>query len=422
MPVLTRSKTAAPAPVPVLAAHPRPAEVVHLNDELYHEIITRLHLSDLTKLATLSKQHALDAKRIFTAHVRRYTLPFFKDNLSHKIFFQTLESCESWIVASVAQAILTLDMNPNVPDELNVIASYLREEVWAMKMLQVLGYKLLYNVRASDRYQVVGDRHMAFVHPKVPGKCIAFTTSTYDVITANVEMTSKRTAFEGWDYSGRPSRSPFPRMGRSAYGSESGSDYVGVLFGEITETNFAVARPSCKLGPGHLSTKRLFQRQVSGVFLMVLADHVTDYRGHSAPSVLYPSDFNTPAGPTGTYLEIHFPFSADLSDTELSIGDWILMDATFHREQSSGMVRVYRIVAQRIHKLHLEDVPPLIDNLPASFSPALLRHLPPWLPSTHTLSTEPKPPRRSTRITPGPGPRPLPIRSRTPDGADHEIM
>ncbi|KAJ7270471.1 hypothetical protein C8J57DRAFT_1508501 [Mycena rebaudengoi] len=235
MPAFTRSKALAAAHVgPLVEGEPRALVQVMYNDDLYQQIIKRFNIKTLTKLATLSCEHAEDAKILFKTRITRYTRPFFVGDDDHTVFFHTLEDSESWIVADVPLAVVSVLSDPPVPDELHVIASHFQDEAWARFMVNTLGYDLAYDEPAKGRFDVVGDRQMAFKHPKVPGKTIVFTTSAdnnifhlflagrhtghlnaiaaYKVITANMEMTAEQTAIESYPYDGRPSRTPFPKM------------------------------------------------------------------------------------------------------------------------------------------------------------------------------------------------------------------
>ncbi|KAJ7233417.1 hypothetical protein C8J57DRAFT_1532342 [Mycena rebaudengoi] len=233
MPAVPSTRTLATLAAPVVENEAHAHARVMATAELYQLILGKLDVKGLNNLSVLSREHAADAVAFLKARVIRYTAPFFHNKRNHKMFFKTLDTLESWIIASIALAVVSLNENPKGADNLNVITSYLEEEYWAYRMMKMMGFTLTGNTCASGRYEIVGERFMVFEHPQVPvTKRITITTSrhddifelflagrhtgqlnaiaAYEVITANMNMTADLTAIEGWKYSGIPSRAPFP--------------------------------------------------------------------------------------------------------------------------------------------------------------------------------------------------------------------
>ncbi|KAJ7273858.1 hypothetical protein C8J57DRAFT_1505980 [Mycena rebaudengoi] len=483
MPVVTRIRTLAALPAPLLVNEPHAHLRVMATEEFYQLILGRLDLKGLAKISVLSRQHRADAVAFLKARVMRYTSPFFHSARNHKSFFKTLSISESWIVASVALAVASTNENPKVPDNLNIIVLYLEDEYWAYRMMNTMGFTLTAHMRASDRYKIVGERFMVFEHSKVPSKRITITTSQHDeifelflagrhtgqlnavaaheVITANVNMTVNLTAIEGWRYSGIPSCSPFPGVTisrcTSTWWAECGDDcparyrftkglrgFGHLNWGGMDDKGGKMDPTLVRLGeadlkwhtgypsrtdptramlsdwdPGHLVVKRHFQLLVAGIFSIVATEHILTWCQTVDGS--YPSNFCT--APTGQYLDFQLPAQHEVRlDTPFSVGDWIILQAVLYRHKRPHELTSYRLVTCSVRQIALVDVPPLVGGHAASDNPALLKYMPPVLHAvTQGQSVHCVRVRQTARMTTGPGPAPFILQNVLPDISDSKL-
>ncbi|KAJ7276038.1 hypothetical protein C8J57DRAFT_1505341 [Mycena rebaudengoi] len=186
----------------------------------------------LTRVVQEGLNHNENAVELLRRRIRRYTPPFFPDELSWMRFFHTLESTLSWIDGSVPTAALSLACNPDVPDNMNVLTTSKMEEIWGRLMLLGLGFQLEFSVRVSSLWELVGERYMSFTHPAIPNKSITFTTSSgpdicllflagrhtaqlnaitpYEVVTFYVHMTAEQRAMSMLPTTRILTPNPFP--------------------------------------------------------------------------------------------------------------------------------------------------------------------------------------------------------------------
>ncbi|KAJ7266040.1 hypothetical protein C8J57DRAFT_1510990 [Mycena rebaudengoi] len=202
--------------------------------ELIGEAISHLDIVGLSHYALLSKSHSFHASSILKHRVEQYMKPFFISDSAHTCFFHTLETTCSWIVKDVPFAVLSLPTNPDVPDNLHVIARPACEHFWAHIMLQVLGYTLLETRRPDETQAHVGDRVMVFSHNELGARTITITTSiedhffhlyfatihmgemsvisAHEIITPYVGMAAKRTIINVGPEPDIMPTSPFPQL------------------------------------------------------------------------------------------------------------------------------------------------------------------------------------------------------------------
>ncbi|KAJ7152250.1 hypothetical protein C8R43DRAFT_1127327 [Mycena crocata] len=143
--------------------------------ELYDEILCQLTLSELAHYRSVSKLAAMGMERVLAHRVRRYTRPFFPSTTNWDVFFTQLRLRETWIVGSVALAVVSMPVNPATPSNLNAIAPYMWYGYWLNLMQSSFGFSVDVDIDCVGIYSGVGYRYVKFSHSGCPTKVVTIT-------------------------------------------------------------------------------------------------------------------------------------------------------------------------------------------------------------------------------------------------------
>ncbi|KAJ7112793.1 hypothetical protein C8R43DRAFT_961790 [Mycena crocata] len=168
----------------------------------------------------VSKDSCADFSAILASRVRIYTRPFFHTKEDWQVFFRQMRNRKSWIVGSVALAVLCMPSRPATPDNLNAIAPRVWYTYWLRLMTGSLGFQVDSDTLCEGEYSGVAWRLVVFTHPTVDNKKITITfargrgiyelfvnggnsnqvhaITAREVVCTNVRLTAAGKAVKGW--------------------------------------------------------------------------------------------------------------------------------------------------------------------------------------------------------------------------------
>ncbi|KAJ7075977.1 hypothetical protein C8R43DRAFT_1143717 [Mycena crocata] len=220
MPPVTRASTRAIAHPHVTRTGPADAlQRFWAINELLSQAVQYLNFIDLISFSQINNDSHAFGKALLHRRITRYTSPFFHIPGNVTTLFQVLDRTASWIVGSVSLAVVSVRSDPPIPNNLNIITSYLHLGTWTT-FLESLGFLRITYRKCRGVYTNVGGYFSRFEHPKNEGMVITITTSAakhisrlffsaphtvqqvaigaYDIISPHVEMMANQEGLKGW--------------------------------------------------------------------------------------------------------------------------------------------------------------------------------------------------------------------------------
>ncbi|KAF8177136.1 hypothetical protein K438DRAFT_1978783 [Mycena galopus ATCC 62051] len=160
-----------------VAISPSPGATFFRINELRRLALSHLSLLPLHNYGQASQFTRSDVMSMSREWIMRYVAPFFSPAHHIPSLFYTMENTGSWIVGSVALAVLSFGADMAAPANLNLIASANRAEAWTELFCDVMGFTLRWSHPCTGYYATLGKRYLVFRHVDVPGKSITITTA-----------------------------------------------------------------------------------------------------------------------------------------------------------------------------------------------------------------------------------------------------
>ncbi|KAF8166594.1 hypothetical protein K438DRAFT_1984145 [Mycena galopus ATCC 62051] len=164
-----------------IAAPPAPNFVIPASVIFFRTVeLRRLALSYLPLLALFTYARASqftrgDVMSMARERIMRYLKPFFAPANHVPSFFYAMENNRSWVVGSVALAVLSFGADIDIPSNLNLISCASTEGSWITVMCDVMGFTLHSSSQCKGYYASLGKHLLVFRHVDVPGKTVTIT-------------------------------------------------------------------------------------------------------------------------------------------------------------------------------------------------------------------------------------------------------